>query len=72
MTSDDDLTEEAIALLLHLSTRQITTIFDTGFLFPSVAPSYLKARSLPALAQGQLTKAESGLIYNCKCDHVMV
>ncbi|WP_009633488.1 caspase family protein [Synechocystis sp. PCC 7509] len=63
VTSDDgidnDLTEEAIALLLQsLSTAYITTIFDTGFLFPNVAPSYLKVRSLPALAQWQLTKAE--------------
>ncbi len=63
VTSDDgvdnDLTEEAIALLLQsLSTPDITTIFDTGFLFHSVAPSYLKVRSLPALAQWQLTKVE--------------
>ncbi len=63
VTSDDgvdnDLTEEAIALLLQsLSTPDITTIFDTGFLFPSIAPSYLKVRSLPALAQWQLTKVE--------------
>ena len=63
VTSDDgvdnDLTEDAIALLLQsLSTPDITTIFDTGFRFPSVAPSYLKVRSLPALAQWQLTKVE--------------
>ena len=56
---DNDLTEQTIALLLQsLSTLYITTIFDTGFLFPSVAPSYLKVRSLPALAQWPLTNVE--------------
>ena len=62
VTSDDgvdnDLTEDAIALLLQsLSTPDITTILDTGFL-PSIAPSYLKVRSLPGLAQWQLTEVE--------------
>jgi hypothetical protein len=56
---DNDLPEETIKLLLQsLSTPYVTTILDTGFIAPSIAPSYLKVRSLPSLAQWQLTKLE--------------
>ncbi len=56
---DNDLPEETIKLLLQsLSTPYVTTILDTGFIPPSIAPSYLKVRALPSLAQWQLTKVE--------------
>ncbi len=56
---DNYLSEETIKLLLRsLATSYITTIFDTGFVSPSIAPSYLKVRSLPSLEQWQLTKVE--------------
>ncbi len=63
VTSDDgidnDLPEQTLELLgQSLATSQITTILDTGFLSPSVSPSYLKVRSLPGLEQWQLTPAE--------------
>ncbi len=56
---DNDLPEETLKLLLQsLSTPYVTTILDTGFIAPSITPSYLKVRSLPALEQWQLTKVE--------------
>lgn len=63
VTSDDgidnDLPEETLKLLLQsLSTPYVTTILDTGFIAPSITPSYLKVRSLPSLEQWQLAKVE--------------
>jgi Caspase domain/Domain of unknown function (DUF4384) len=63
ITSDDaidnDLPVKTLELLLQsLTTSQVTTTLDTGFLSPSVSPSYLKVRSLPGLEQWQLTPAE--------------
>ncbi len=56
---DNDLPEKTIELLLRsLATSQVTTILDTGFLFPSISPSYLKVRSLSSLEQWQLTPGE--------------
>lgn len=56
---DNDLPEETIKLLLQsLSTPNVTTILDTGFIAPGISPSYLKVRSLPSLEQWQLTKSE--------------